>query len=303
MATPDGRPALAMSIDVEEWFQVENLRRVVPRSSWDRQETRVERTVDRMLALMAERDVRATCFVLGWVAERLPELVRRIAEAGHEVASHGYGHTLLPELGASEFRADVARSKALLEDTTGQRVVGYRAPSFSLTDWALPVLRELGFEYDSSYFPITVRHGRYGKLEHGDTGRGPLADHGGITEVSLSCLRLGSLSLPWAGGGSFRAIPYPLFRVGVRRIIRSGSPFVFYLHPWELDAGQPRLRGLSRSERLRHYLSLERTEARWKALLRDFAWMPIRELIAERHVGARGIAPSTASAVGDVVGL
>lgn len=289
------RPPMAMSIDVEEWFQVENLRRVVPRDSWDAQERRVERTMERLLALMAERDVRATCFVLGWVAERSPRLVERIAAAGHEIASHGYGHALLRELGPNAFRADVARSKVVLEDLTGQQVVGYRAPSFSLTDWAFPVLRELGFEYDSSYFPITVKHGRYGKLEHASVDGASLSSHSGITEVSLSCLRLGSLSLPWAGGGYFRLIPYRVFRTGVRSILRAGRPFVFYLHPWELDPEQPRVRGLSRGERFRHYLNLERAEERWSALLRDFSWMPIQELVAQGNLRAATVASSTGS--------
>ena len=295
-------PATAMSIDVEEWFQVENLRRSISRDSWSGRELRAEQTVERMLALMEAWNVRATCFVLGWVAEHSPGLVRRIAEAGHEVASHGYGHALLPELGEVAFRADVERSKRLLEELTGQPVVGYRAPSFSLTEWALPVLGELGFEYDSSYFPTTVRHDRYGRLEAEGVDEAPLAKSARITEVSLSCLRVGRHALPWAGGGYFRIVPYPVFRLGVRRILREGRPYVFYIHPWELDADQPRVGGLSRTERLRHYLNLERTEARWNALLRDFAWMPIRELVAHEALRASTVRASTAaSAVGEAI--
>jgi polysaccharide deacetylase family protein (PEP-CTERM system associated) len=251
--------------------------------------------MDRMLALMADWNVRATCFVLGWVAERSPGLVRRVAEAGHEIASHGYGHDLVYELDRATFRADVERSKRILEDITGERVLGYRAPSFSLTDWALPILRDVGFEYDSSYFPLTVLRHRYGGLQGPAVNGNVVADHEGITEVSLSCLPLGRHALPWAGGGYFRLIPYPLFRRGVRRILRSGRPYVFYIHPWELDAAQPRIGGLRRSERVRHYLNLEKTESRWLALLRDFTWVPIRELIAAEQ-GVEAASPTSAEA-------
>src|SRR5215207_3665553 len=156
-------PAAAMTIDVEDWFHVENLKPVIPRDSWQDRELRVERNTERMLELLDERGVRATCFVLGWVAERCPALVRRIAAAGHEVACHGYGHDLVYELTEQEFREDVRRCKALLEDLSGTRVLGYRAPSFSITDWSLRTLQELGFGYDSSAFPIAA-HDRYGKL-------------------------------------------------------------------------------------------------------------------------------------------
>jgi polysaccharide deacetylase family protein (PEP-CTERM system associated) len=286
-----------MSIDVEEWFQVENLRRSIRRDTWKGRELRAERTMERMLPLMADANVRATCFVLGWVAERSPGLVRRIAEAGHEIGSHGYGHELLSELTPATFRADVRRSKAVLEDLVNRPVVGYRAPSFSMTDWALPILRDLGFRYDSSYFPITFSHRRYGKLRTAGDAPSRPTDHDGIAEISLSCLRVGRRALPWAGGGYFRVIPYPVFRYGVRRILRSGEPYVFYLHPWELDAEQPRVPGLRSTERLRHYINLERTEARWAALLRDFAWMPIRDLVVHeerraRTVGSQGGIPS-----------
>jgi polysaccharide deacetylase family protein (PEP-CTERM system associated) len=288
-ASTDVRPAMAMSIDVEEWFQVENLRRVVPRDSWGEHETRVERSMETMLALMAAWNVQATCFVLGWVAERLPGLIRRIADAGHEIASHGYGHDLLPTLGEAEFREDVRRSKVILEDISGQPVVGYRAPSFSLTEWALPILAELGFEYDSSLFPTSISHARYGRPTIAEANGSPIAHPGGITEVSLSCLRVGAQALPWAGGGYFRLVPYPIFRLGVSRILRSGKPYVFYIHPWELDASQPRVAGLSRTERLRHYLNLDKTEARWGSLLRDFSWMPVRELVAHEERRATSI--------------
>jgi polysaccharide deacetylase family protein (PEP-CTERM system associated) len=235
--------------------------------------------MDRMLHLMADLEVSATCFVLGWIAERLPGLVRRIADAGHEIASHGYRHELVYDLSPAEFRTDVQQSKYLLEDIVERDVLGYRAPSFSVTNWAFPILEELGFRYDSSFFPTTIAHDRYGRLE-GANAAGDLANNGGhLAEVSLPCLTLGRQALPWAGGGYFRLIPYPLFRLGVKKILGSGKPYVFYIHPWEIDAGQPRLHGLKRSERVRHYLNLEKTESRWQSLLRDFRWAPISELL------------------------
>lgn len=274
-----------MSIDVEDWFHVENLRRVVPRDTWRAQELRVERTMDRMLQLMADREVRATCFVLGCLAERAPRLVRRIAEAGHEIASHGYGHELVYHLEPTDFRADVQRSKELLEDISGQRIRGYRAPNFSLTDWTMPILRELGFEYDSSFFPTTIRHDRYGKPSWPALTKHPIAKYDGLIEVSMSCLNLGAHALPWAGGGYFRLIPYPIFKRGVKRILDSGKPYVFYIHPWELDAAQPRPCGLKRSERMRHYLNLEKTEARWTSLLGDFRWTTIAKVLSYHQWG------------------
>jgi polysaccharide deacetylase family protein (PEP-CTERM system associated) len=275
--------SLAMSIDVEDWFHVENLRGVISRESWAGRELRLERTMDRMLELMAENDVRATCFVLGWVAERKPRLVRRIADAGHEVASHGYHHELVHELTEAEFLADVRRSKDVLEELAGKQVRGYRAPSFSLTDWAIPLLEEAGFEYDSSLFPTTVTRDRYGKpagLSGGDVSQ---VREGGLTEVPLSCLQIRGQALPWAGGGYFRLLPYPVFKSGVQRVLSSGRPYIFYIHPWELDPGQPRVAGLRRSQRMRHYLNLEKTESRWTALLRDFTWTSIADLLEQRE--------------------
>jgi polysaccharide deacetylase family protein (PEP-CTERM system associated) len=280
----DGRIATptVMSIDVEEWFHVENLRGVVSRESWSRRELRLERTMDRMLELMAGNDVKATCFVLGWVAERKPDLLRRLTAAGHEVASHGYRHDLVHELTPAEFLSDVRRSKDVLEEISGERVRGYRAPSFSLTDWAIPLLEEAGFEYDSSFFPTTVTRDRYAKpagVTGCDVSR---LRNGGLTEVPLSCLQIRGHALPWAGGGYFRLLPYSLFKTGVKRILRSGRPYVFYIHPWELDPGQPRIPGLRRSQRLRHYLNLEKTESRWTALLSEFRWTTMAGLLAQR---------------------
>ena len=272
-------PPAAMSIDVEDWFHVENLKAVIARDTWDERELRVERNVGRMLELMDDRNIHCTCFVLGWVAEKVPHLIKRIAEAGHEIASHGYGHDLIYNLSHDEFRADIVRSKSHLEDLTGQAVRGYRAPSFSITDWAIDILEELGFTYDSSAFP-TVAHDRYGKLTGMDAGKPIVELRDGFTEMCISCVKLGSRGIPWGGGGYFRLFPYPLFRRGVRKILASGQPYVFYIHPWEIDAGQPRVNGLKRSHHFRHYVNISRGEARFAGLLRDFDWTTMANVLA-----------------------
>lgn len=276
--TPNRQPPAAMSIDVEDWFQVENLKAVVERSSWSERELRVQRNTERMLERLDERGIKCTFFCLGWVAERVPQLVQRIADAGHELASHGSEHDLVYNLSPERFRQDVGRCKSLLEDLAGCPVRGYRAPSFSITEWAIDELQELGFAFDSSAFP-TVAHDRYGKLE-GLNPRTIVSElRPGLHEVSISCLWLGGRGLPWGGGGYFRLLPYLLFRRGVRHILAAGCPYVFYIHPWELDPGQPRLAGMSRGHAFRHYLNLERCEQRWTRLLDDFQWTSVGDLL------------------------
>lgn len=266
-----------MSIDVEDWFHVENLKAAIARDTWDERELRVERNTDRMLELMATHDVTCTCFILGWVAERAPALVERIATAGHEIASHGYGHELIYDIGPDAFRADVDRSKKLLEDMTGHPVRGYRAPSFSITDWAIPILQEAGFEYDSSAFP-TVAHDRYGTLS-GLTGEPIVEIAPGFWEVCISCRQIGKKGVPWGGGGYFRLFPYGIFRRGAQAILDGGAPYVFYIHPWEIDAGQPRVRGLSAVHRFRHYVNVGRCDARFDKLLGAFRWSTMEDLL------------------------
>jgi polysaccharide deacetylase family protein (PEP-CTERM system associated) len=265
----------------------------VARSSWNDRELRVERNMDRMLALMAEHDVRSTCFILGWVAERCPSLVRRIAAEGHEVASHGFGHEVLKNLSPDDFRADVRRSKALLEDLTGTAVRGYRAPNFSITDWAIPILQEEGFSYDSSAFP-TVAHDRYGRLTGMEAGLPIVELRPGFHEVCISCLKIGSKGLPWGGGAYFRLIPYSVFQRGVGRVRRTQPPYVFYIHPWEIDPGQPRMDGVARGYRFRHYVGLKRAERRFASLLGDFAWSTMREVLAAENAAEPSSAPAAA---------
>ena len=257
-----------LSFDIEDWFQVENLRAAIQRSDWDRMPLRVEASTRRILALLAETDTRATFFILGWVAERLPHLVRDIAAAGHEIACHGYGHELVYRLTPQAFHDDLRRAKTLLEDVSGQAVLGYRAPSFSITresTWALDVLLDLGFKYDSSVFPISG-HDRYGFAECGTT---PFLWPNGLLEIPLAVYKLRGVGLPVAGGGYFRLFPYQYFRVLLGRINQAGEKFVFYLHPWELDPEQPRVR-VAAGYRFRHYVNLRKTQARLARLLRDF---------------------------------
>jgi polysaccharide deacetylase family protein (PEP-CTERM system associated) len=286
--TPARSVPAVMSVDVEDWFHVENLKQVIDRDSWGRQSSRVERNVDRLLELMAGHgEVRCTWFILGWVAERWPQVVSRIAEAGHEIASHGYHHDLLHDLSPESFEADVRRSKRLLEDIGGAAVIGYRAPSFSIKEWALPILQEAGFEYDSSFFP-TVGHDRYGRLDGVAADQGVAEVLPGFFEISISSMSFASVAVPWGGGGYFRLLPYSVFRAGARRILRSGRPYVFYIHPWEIDPDQPRPKGLPPVYRFRHYVGLGRCEDRFKSLLADFSWTTMADLLRRSRVAVEG---------------
>lgn len=282
------QPPAMMSIDVEDWFHVENLSPAIGRETWSERQLRVERNMDRMLELMADAPggrVRASCFVLGWVAERCPALIQRIAAAGHEIASHGHAHELVGSLSPASFREDIERSKALLEDLVGAEVRGYRAPSFSITEWAIPVLQEAGFRYDSSVF-ATVAHDRYGRLP-GVRPDEPIVELApGFREIPVSCLTVASRGVPWGGGGYFRLMPYPLFRRGIAHILGEGRPYVFYIHPWEIDPGQPRVSGLPASYRFRHYVGLSRCEPRFESLLADFRWTSIADVLDGRDSAA-----------------
>ena len=267
-----------MSIDVEDWFHAENLKPGIARDSWDSCESRIERNTDRILEMIARHDARCTFFILGFVADKAPQLVKRIAEAGHEIASHGYGHELVHSIGHDAFRRDIDRTRKLLEDLTGQRVRGYRAPSFSITEWAIDLLRESGYEYDSSAFP-TFAHDRYGKLSGIEPGKTIVELRSDFTEVCVSCLKVGRLGLPWGGGAYFRLFPYRIFRSGVRRILDADQPYVFYIHPWEIDPGQPRVERLNPVYRFRHYVNVNKCEARFGSLLSDFQWTTIESVL------------------------
>jgi polysaccharide deacetylase family protein (PEP-CTERM system associated) len=270
----------ALSFDVEDWFQVENLKSAIPRESWDGCELRVEANTNRILRMLRDSGVRATFFILGWVAERCPDLVRAIAQEGHEVASHGYGHGLVYDMSVESFREDLLRSKRILEDIIRKPVIGYRAPSFSITPetlWALDVLKDAGFKYDSSVFPVSF-HDRYG-FAGCDTR--PFAWPNGLVEIPLAVYEVGRFRWPAAGGGYFRLFPYGYFRRVFAKLNGRNEPFTFYLHPWEFDPGQPRVR-VPWFYRFRHYVNLGKTEGRLRRLLKDFRFSTIPDAYREQ---------------------
>jgi polysaccharide deacetylase family protein (PEP-CTERM system associated) len=266
-------PALtnALTIDVEDYFQVSAFAPYIRREDWPTRECRVERNVGRILAMLAARDTKATFFTLGWIAERYPQLVRDIVAQGHELASHGYGHERASDLSEAAFTQDVDRAKKLLEDIGGQPVKGYRAPSFSIGTgnlWAFDVLARTGYRYSSSIYPIA--HDHYGMP---DSPRFAYRLSAGILEVPVTTLRVRGRNLPSSGGGYFRLLPYALSRWMIRRVNRQdGESAVFYFHPWELDPGQPRVPGIDAKTRFRHYVNIPRMENRLGALLGDFRW-------------------------------
>ncbi|KPF45887.1 polysaccharide deacetylase [beta proteobacterium AAP51] len=261
----------ALTIDVEDYFQVSALAPYIRRDEWNTRECRVERNVDCILAMLAERQVQATFFTLGWVAERYPQLVRRIVEGGHELASHGYGHERASDLSEAAFREDITRSKKLLEDLSGQPVLGYRAPSFSIGTgnlWAFDQLARAGYRYSSSIYPI--KHDHYGMP---DSPRFAYRVGAGLLEVPITTVRMGQRNLPSTGGGWFRLMPYALSRWMLQRVNRQDrEAAIFYFHPWEVDPGQPRIPGIDAKTRFRHYVNLERNEAKLRQLLQDFRW-------------------------------
>lgn len=265
------RQVNALTIDVEDYFQVSAMAPYIARSEWDAIECRVERNVDRILALLERHDTRATFFTLGWIAQRYPSMVRCIVEQGHELASHGFGHQRASDLTPSAFADDVISAKQVLEDIAGVPVIGYRAPSFSIGAgnlWALDVLLEAGYRYSSSIYP--VRHDHYGSP---DAPRFAHVVRPGLLEVPPTTLRLFDRNLPSSGGGFFRLLPYPVSRWMLRQVNqKDGEPTVFYFHPWEIDPEQPRVPGIDARTRFRHYLNLSLTESRLDRLLRDFRW-------------------------------
>lgn len=265
-------PVNAMSVDVEDYFQVSAFEPHVDRDTWDRMPCRVEQNVDRILALFEQAGVSATFFTLGWVAERYPEMIRRIAQAGHEIASHGWDHTRATTQTPEAFRDDVRRTRQLLEDLGGQPVIGYRAASYSIGEsnlWAHEILAEEGYRYSSSIVP--VRHDLYGMP---GASRFPFPVAGDrLLEIPITTVTLAGRNINCGGGGWFRLFPYAFSRWALRKVTQEeGSPAVFYFHPWEIDPEQPRHSGLPVKTRVRHYLNLARVEARLRRLLDDFSW-------------------------------
>jgi len=272
----------ALTIDVEDYYHVSAFEKVVRIEHWEQYESRVEKNTDRVLAMLDDMHVKATFFILGWVAQRHPQLVRRIVSAQHEVACHGYTHRRIHMLTPEEFRHEIRQAKGVIEDAGGVPVLGYRAPSYSVTTrtlWALNILAEEGFKYDSSIFP--VRHDLYGipgyeRFAHVLYGQGTQP----IVELPLSTARMLGINIPVAGGGYLRLLPYALTHLGIRRINhKEQQPAIIYFHPWEIDPEQPRIQAGWKS-RFRHYTNLSRMEAKLRKLLSSFAFAPIREVYA-----------------------
>lgn len=286
-----------LSIDVEDYFHVSAFENVSLRCVWDKRELRVEENTERILDRLSEANVKATFFVLGWVAAQCPQLIKRIAAEGHEVASHGFSHRRVCHQSREEFRNDIRKSKDLLEDLTGHLVLGYRAPSYSISPecfWAFDEILAAGYSYDSSIFPI--QHDLYGlsawprfaalasrdRMGHWYPTHGRDMAEPSLLEVPITTLKLMGATLPIAGGGYFRLYPYSLTRWGLNRINQvEKKPFVFYLHPWEIDPDQPRMTSAGLKSRFRHYLNLDRTENRLCSLLEDFSFVPIRDGLEE----------------------
>jgi polysaccharide deacetylase family protein (PEP-CTERM system associated) len=283
-ATHGGRIVNALTIDVEDYFQVSALAPYIPRNDWERTDCRVEPNVDRILSMLDDHAARATFFTLGWIADRYPQLVRRIVDGGHELASHGYAHLRATDQDAATFLADISRAKRVLEDIGGVEVQGYRAPSFSIgatNPWAFDCIRQSGYRYSSSVYPI--RHDHYGMP---DAPRFTHRIRDGLLEVPVATMRLLDRNWPAGGGGYFRLMPYAMSRWLLRRVNEvDHQPAIFYFHPWEIDAAQPRVRGIDLKTRFRHYVNLGRTERRLRRLLADFGWGRVDEAILKQANG------------------
>lgn len=265
---------ILLTIDVEDWFQVENLRPWFPVFSWNNYPLRVERNTHRLLDLFdsfQNPGVKATFFTLGWIAEKIPWMVEEIHRRGHEVASHGYGHMMCNQISAEDLKEDLYRSKSLLEDITGIEIRGYRAPNFSVNQQVLDTIRNTGYRYDSSYNDFSM-HGRYGKLNTDGRQKNGIALCLGddFHEIPISNINLGPQVMPWGGGGYFRLIPFQLFRLGIQHILENKGAYMFYLHPWELDPDQPRVQQSKGLNTWRHYLNLKHTYSKLTHLITSF---------------------------------
>jgi len=273
----------ALSVDVEDWFQVGAFEGVIDKGSWDGLIHRVERNTEAVMALFAEANVNATFFTLGWVANRYPALIRRIAEAGHEVASHGWDHERVFRMTPEQFESDLKHARAAIEDAAGQAVTGYRAPSFSIdmrTPWAHAILADAGYRYSSSVAPVI--HDHYGWPDAPRFAFRPLTDSA-LIELPVTTVALRGRNFAAGGGGFFRLFPYDLSRWAIRRVNgRENRPAIFYFHPWEIDPAQPRVRNAPIKSRLRHYMNLENMAPKLKKLLKDFSWGRTDEVAAEQ---------------------
>ncbi|PNU05036.1 XrtA system polysaccharide deacetylase [Novosphingobium guangzhouense] len=284
-------PINGLSVDVEDWFQVGAFEKVIDKENWNGLVTRVERNCDVILRLFSDAGVKGTFFTLGWVAERHPDLMRRIAAEGHEVASHGWEHDRVFRLGREAFAADIDRARKVIENASGQRVTGYRAPSFSIdarTPWAFEVLAEQGYAYSSSVAPIA--HDHYGWREAPRFAFRPIAD-ADLIEIPVTTARFAGRRLAAGGGGFFRVLPYGFSRWAIRQVNRDDRrPAVFYFHPWEIDPEQPRVEGASLRSRVRHYTNLSVMAEKLERLVGEFRWGRMDELAASEALRAEPLA-------------
>ena len=268
------KPAILLTIDVEDWFQVENFKSCIDFSAWGSFDFRVEKNTHLILDLMDDFSFKpkATFFTLGWIAEKLPRLVRQIRDRGHEVASHGDSHHLCTALDTNKLNQDLLTSKKRLEDITGQAVYGYRAPSFAINDRILEMVKEAGYLYDSSYNSFSA-HGRYGSIDLSKAVKngGSYQLDSRFFELPVSNLHLSSKIIPMGGGGYFRLYPAFFFKQGVKRVLKKNNAFVFYAHPWEFDPDQPRIHQASRGFKFRHYINLDKTESKLKQIINSFS--------------------------------
>ena len=280
---PAPRLTNAMTIDVEDYFQVSAFAPYIKRTEWDSRECRVERNIHAILEMLAAQDTHATFFTLGWIAERYPQLVRHVVDNGHELASHGYAHQRASEQTPEVFFDDIDRAKKMLEDLSGQAIQGYRAPSFSIGKgnlWAYDTLLEAGYRYSSSIYPIA--HDHYGMP---DSPRFAYEVRPGLTEIPITTVRLLKRNFPSSGGGYFRLLPYPVSRWLLQHVnTHDQQPGIFYFHPWEIDPDQPRIAGINRKTRFRHYVNIGQTQARLNRLLADFKWGRVDHLYMNQGV-------------------
>jgi len=270
----------ALTIDLEEYFQIHVLSTLIEPHTWETLPSSVAENTGKILAMLEQKGISATFFCLGWIAEHHKDLIRKIHKNGHEIACHGHSHQIIYRQSRQDFRNDVTRAKGILEDIIGEKVLGYRAPTYSITEktlWALDILEDLGFQYDSSIFPIY--HDNYGipgapRFPH-------LIRGSSLVEFPITTIKLGPLNLPISGGGYFRLLPYPLIRLGLRSLRSSNMPFIFYLHPWEINPETPVVPGMDLLSRFRTYTGIKRAYHKFSQLIEDFTFAPVRVVLKE----------------------
>ncbi|HMS65228.1 MAG TPA: polysaccharide deacetylase family protein [Ignavibacteria bacterium] len=272
---------LLLGIDVEDWFQVENLKNVIKIETWNSRESRIERNTELILSLLKEKNIKATFFVVGWIAEKFPELIKKISNDGHEIACHGYSHLSSNQMDEKELYIDINKAKKILEKIVGDKIYGYRAPNFSISTGLIRILNELGFSYDSSLMDSDFIK-KYNKIGNNKINCSKsFRFKNNICELQLSTLKFFNRNIPWAGGAMFRFMPYSIFKKGMEKIISENGYYNFYIHPWEFDPVQPRLKKVKFKYRFRHYHNLEKTEKRFSKLLNDFSFSSYRDYLIE----------------------